>query len=142
MCSARTQSFTSGWRSRFLTLDEVLEVHARLLQQSGGAEGVRDRAALESSLAQPNQSLDDRELYPSVPAKAAALGFFLARNHPFVDGNKRVAPAALEITLVMNGFEIAASVDEQEQVMLALAAGTLGREEFTTWVEQHLRRFA
>jgi len=81
-------------------------------------------------------------LYATIPTKAAALGFFLARNHAFVDGNKRVAHAALEITLVMNGFELAADVDEQEQVMLALAAGRLSREELTTWVEQHLKRVA
>jgi len=124
----------------FLTLDEVLELHARVLKQSGGAEGLRDLAALESSLAQPFQTFDGVELYPSIPAKAAALGFFLVRNHPFVDGNKRVAHAALEVTLVLNGFELAATVDEQEQIMLALAAGTLSREEFTIWVEQHLQR--
>ena len=125
---------------QFLSLEQVVELHARILEQSGGAEGVRDLAALESSIAQPHQTFDGRELYPSIPAKAAALGFFLVRNHPFVDGNKRVAHAALEVTLVMNGFELAAAVDEQEQVIVGLAAGTLSREELTTWVEQHLQR--
>jgi len=123
-----------------LTLEQVLELHARVLDQSGGAEGVRDRSALESSLAQPLQTFGGEDLYPSIPAKAAALCFFFVRNHPFVDGNKRTAHAAMEVVLVLNGFEIAASIDDQEQIMLALAASTLSREEFTLWVEQHLRR--
>jgi len=125
-----------------LTIDEVLEIHSRILEQSGGAQGVRDLGALESAVAQPHQTFEGRELYATLPAKAAALGFFLARNHAFIDGNKRVAHAALEVTLIMNGFELAANVDEQEQVMLALAAGQLSREEFTTWVNQHLKRVA
>ena len=125
-----------------LTIEQVLELHARLLEQSGGAEGVRDPGALASSVAQPFQSFGGQDLYPSMAGKAAALAFFLVRNHPFVDGNKRVAHAALEMTLVLNGFEISATVDEQEQVMLALAAGTLTREDFTTWVQKHLRHLA
>ena len=123
-----------------LALEQVLELHARLLEQSGGAEGVRDTSALESSLAQPLQTFGGEDLYASIPEKAAALCFFLVRNHPFVDGNKRTAHAAMEVMLVLNGFEIAVSVDEQEQIMLALAAGTLSREEFSLWLEQHLRR--
>ena len=122
-----------------LALEQVLELHARLLEQSGGAEGIRDTSALESSLAQPLQTFGGEDLYPSIPVKAAALCFFLVRNHPFVDGNKRTAHAAMEVMLVLNGFEVAAFVDEQEQTMLALAAGTLSREEFTLWLEQHLR---
>jgi death-on-curing protein len=123
-----------------LTIEQVLELHSRVLEQSGGAEGVRDHAALESSVAQLRQSFDGRDLYPSLIAKAAALAFFLVRNHPFVDGNKRVAHAALEVTLVLNGFEIQAAIEEQEQIMLSLAAGNLSREELAKWVEQHLRR--
>jgi death-on-curing protein len=123
-----------------LALEQVLELHARILEQSGGAEGIRDTSALESSLDQPLQMFGGEDLYPSIPAKAAALCFFLVRNHPFVDGNKRIAHAAMEVVLVLNGFEVTASVDEQEQIMLTLAAGTLPREEFTLWLEQHLRR--
>lgn len=121
---------------------EVLELHARIAEQSGGATGVRDQNALESSLAQPHQTFDGEELYPSVPEKAAALGFFLVRNHPFVDGNKRIGHAVLEVTLVLNGFELAAAVDEQEQIMLSLAAGAMSREDFTAWVTRHLIRTA
>lgn len=123
-----------------LLFEQVVELHSRILEQSGGAEGVRDPSALESSIAQPAQTFGGDDLYTSIAAKAAALCFFLVRNHPFVDGNKRTAHAAMEVTLVLNGLEIAASTDEQEQIMLALATGALSREEFTTWLEQHLRR--
>jgi death on curing protein len=127
---------------RYLSTEEVLALHARVVEQSGGAAGLRDQQALESSLAQPHQTFDGKELYASVVEKAAALGFFLVSNHPFVDGNKRIGHAALEVTLVLNGLELVAPVGEQEQVMLALASGSVSREEFATWVSQHVRRRA
>jgi len=71
--------------------------------------------------------------------KAAALGFSLAMNHPFVDGNKRVAHAAMEVFLLLNGFEINAAVDEQERLMLDLAAGKVTREQLTVWLENHVK---
>src|SRR5690242_19069572 len=101
---------------RYLTLSEVLEMHRLVLEQSGGAGGVRDQNALESALAQPQMSFGGEELYPTLVEKASALAFSLVMNHPFVDGNKRVGHAAMETFLVLNGYEIHASVDEQEQV--------------------------
>jgi len=83
-------------------------------------------------------TFDGQELYPTVADKAAALGYSLVMNHPFVDGNKRVGHAAMETFLVLNGHEIAASVDEQERVMLGVAAGTISREDFTVWVRSQL----
>ena len=74
------------------------------------------------------------ELYPQILDKVAALGFSLIGNHPFVDGNKRIGHAAMEVTLVLNGLEIQASVSEQEQTILALTASTLTREELLAWL--------
>src|SRR5579864_2609956 len=128
--------------TRYLTLEEILELHRLVLEQSGGLGGVRDLGGLESALAQPQMTFARQELYPSLAAKAAALGFSLVCNHPFVDGNKRVGHAAMETFLVLNGWELAAEVDEQEQVILQLAAGALQRDEFTTWVQSHLRQRA
>lgn len=121
----------------YLTLEQVLELHRRLIEQSGGSMGVRDFGALESAVAQPQMTFGGEELYSTVIEKAAALGFSLVMNHPFVDGNKRVGHAALEIFLVVNGFEINASVDEQERTVLRLAAGEMGREESTNWIATH-----
>jgi death on curing protein len=125
---------------RYLTLEEVLELHRLLLEQTGGLGGVRDLGGLDSALAQPQMTFDGQDLYPGLAEKAAALGFSLVCNHPFVDGNKRVGHAATETFLVLNGWELVAVVDEQEQVMLRLAAGTLSREEFTAWVRSRLRQ--
>ena len=125
---------------RYLTLEEVLELHRLILQQSGGLGGVRDLGGLESALAQPRMTFDDQELYPTLAEKAAALGFSMVCNHPFMDGNKRVGHAAMETFLVLNGWELAATVDEQEQEILQLAAGRLRREEFTAWVQSHLQQ--
>ena len=79
-----------------------------------------------------------QELYPTIVEKASALGFSLVMNHPFVDGNKRTGHAALETFLILNGFEIRASVDEQEKIILRLATGELRRDEFTEWIAAHV----
>jgi death-on-curing protein len=80
-----------------------------------------------------------QDLYPSLPEKAATMGFSLVCNHPFVDGNKRLGHAAMETILVLNGLELAASADDQEHIIMRLAAGSLRREDFTAWVELHLQ---
>ena len=109
-----------------------------MVEQAGGSSGLRDRGALESAVRQPLQSFGGQELYPTLIEKAAALGFFLVANHPFIDGNKRVGHAALEVTLILNGFEIDAAVEEQERVIIAVASGESSREELTAWLESHV----
>jgi len=85
-------------------------------------------------------TFDGRDLYPTLVEKAAAIGFSLVRNHPFVDGNKRIGHAAMETFLLLNGLELVATVDEQEKVVLGLAEGSLKRDAFTEWVRSHIRR--
>jgi death on curing protein len=89
-------------------------------------------------VAQPRATFGGADLYATLAEKAAALGFSLALNHPFVDGNKRVAHAAVETFLVLNGYELAADVDDAERTMFALAAGMLPRERLLAWIEAHL----
>jgi death-on-curing protein len=122
----------------YLTLAEVLELHRQVIEHSGGAQGIFDLRALESALAQPHMTFDGEELYPSLVEKASALGFSVIKNHPFVDGNKRTGHAAMETFLVLNGYEISASVDEQEQVILRVATGETARQEFTAWLRAHV----
>jgi death-on-curing protein len=110
-----------------------------VLRQTGGLEGVRDLGGLESAVAQPQMTFDGQDLYPCLPTKAAALGFSLIRNHPFVDGNKRIGHLAMEMFLVLNGHELDAGVDEQERIILGLAAGEVSREEFAGWVRSSMR---
>jgi death on curing protein len=123
---------------RYLTLGEVVTLHRAVVAATGGANGIRDLGGLESALAQPKATFDGVDLYPKVVDKAAALGFSLALNHPFVDGNKRIAHAAMSLFLDLNSLAIEASTDDQEQVMLDLAAGNLSREAFTVWLAKHV----
>lgn len=125
--------------TRYLTLAEVLDLHRRVLETSGGGAGLRDQGGLASAIAQPRMTFGGEELYPTLADKAAALGFSLILNHPFVDGNKRVGHAALETFLVLNGYELRAEVEEQERVFLAVAAGAFDRLTFTAWIQEHVR---
>src|SRR5262245_61394807 len=101
---------------RYLTLEEVLALHSRIIASSGGGPGLRDRGALESAVAQPQMTFGGADLYVTTARKAAALGHSLISNHPFIDGNKRIGHAAMEVMLLLNGHEIVGSVDEQEAV--------------------------
>jgi death on curing protein len=108
------------------------------MAQSGGAEGLMHLPALESALAQPQMTFGSEELYPTLVDKAAVLGYALIKNHPFLDGNKRTGHAAMEVFLILNGYEIRATVDEQEHGILQVAAGKIDREEFTAWLRTHV----
>ena len=123
---------------RYFTLHEVLRLYRRIIKESGGTERIANLHGLESALAQPYMTFGGEDLYPTIPEKAAALGFSLIKNHPFVDGNKRLGHAAMEVFLVLNGFEIEASVDEQEDIILQVASGKLGRDGFTDWLRDHI----
>jgi death-on-curing protein len=122
---------------RYLTLIEILELHHRIIEQSGGTLGIHNLGLLESAIAQPYMTFGGEDLYPSLIEKAGALGFSVIMNHPFADGNKRTGHAAMEVFLILNGMEIIASVDEQEQIILAVASGQAGREVFVNWLIGH-----
>lgn len=119
----------------YLELNEVLRLHELIIEASGGPKGIRDFGALESSLAQPMLEVFETELYPTLIDKAAMLGFSIITNHPFLDGNKRIGHAAMETFLLFNGYEIDAPVTEQEEIILAVASGSLDKEAFTNWVK-------
>lgn len=100
--------------------------------------GFETLGLLESAVAQPQQSFGGEDLHPTLAGKAAALGFSLIKNHPFVDGNKRIGHAAMEAMLMLNGSELDAGVDEAEAEILAVAAGKRTRQQFEEWVVAHL----
>src|SRR5882672_11914539 len=124
---------------RYLGLGEVVDLHRRILQVTGGAMGLRDLGALESAIAQPQATFGGVDLYPTLAEKAAALCFALVQGHPFVDGNKRVGHAAMETFLVLNGSEVEATIDAQERLILDLAGSRLDRSELTDWLRRHLK---
>jgi death-on-curing protein len=123
---------------RYLTLNEVLELHGQIISQSGSTPGILNLNALESALAQPRMTFGGTDLYSTLAEKASALGFSLIKNHPFVDGNKRTGHAAIEVFLVLNGFEVRAPVDEQEQIILQVASGELEHDKFAAWLKAHI----
>jgi death-on-curing protein len=121
----------------YLGLAEVIWLHDRLIATSGGTQGLRDLGQLEAALAQPNSTFDGADLYPDLVAKAAALCFGLVRGHAFVDGNKRIGHAAMEMFLLINGMRLVAEVGDQERLILDLAAGSLPRETLEAWIRAH-----
>lgn len=123
---------------RYLTVDELLALHERIIETSGGSLGLRYSDGLESAIAQPQMTFEGVDLYPALVSKAAALGYSLIMNHPFVDGNKRVGHAAMEVMLVLNGWRLSAGVDDQERVVLAVASGAMSRDEFARWLDAHV----
>ena len=117
----------------------ALAIHERQLAEHGGGTGVRDEALLESALAKPQQLFAYGDPPPDLAALAASLAFGLARNHPFVDGNKRTAAVACELFLVLNQAALQASNIELYPVYLSLAEGSLSEAEFADWLRPRLR---
>ena len=124
---------------QYLTVSEVIELYRQVMETSGGTVGILSIEALESAVAQPLATFDGKELYPTIIEKAAALGFSLVMNHAFVDGNKRIGHYAMETFLVINGYELNSSVDEQESIILQLASGKLSRATFIAWIRKNTR---
>lgn len=124
---------------RHLTLGEVVELHFRIIRLTGCAQGLHDLSGLESALAQAKATFEERDLYVTLHEKVAALGFPLVRDHPLLDGNKRVAHAAKETLLLLDGRELEAPVEEQERFMTELAAGPIEREQLVAWLDAHTR---
>lgn len=121
----------------FLSRDDVLRLHRIAIEDQGGDPSIRDGGLLDSALAQPEAQVGGDFLHPSVPSMAAAYAFHICKNHPFVDGNKRAAFAAMVVFLIDNGWTLAVEPDEATRTILALAAGTLTKAQFTEWVGKH-----
>lgn len=117
----------------------VLAVHDRQVAEHGGSAGIRDEGLLESALARPQQLHACGDPAPDLADLAAALAHGLARNHPFVDGNKRTAHVAYRTFLELNGAELAATDEEKYVAMLALAEGKLAERDFAAWLRERLR---
>jgi death-on-curing protein len=120
----------------WLTVAEANAIHARQLAEHGGGSGVRDAGLLESALARPINRWTYGDDDPATLAAAYAYG--VARNHPFVDGNKRTAWVLARLFLVLNGYRLVFAADDAIRTMLALAAGDLAEEELADWFREHL----
>ncbi|MGN6505875.1 MAG: type II toxin-antitoxin system death-on-curing family toxin [Tepidisphaeraceae bacterium] len=118
----------------------ALTIHARQLSEHGGQEGVRDQGLLQSALGKPRNLFGYTEPTPTIPALAAAYAFGIARNHPFLDGNKRTAAVVCELFIELNGWQLTANDADWTIVMLQLAAGELSEQAFTDWLSAHTKR--
>ena len=116
----------------------VLQIHSAAIARFGGLDGVRDEGLLESALAQPFQTFDGEELYPSIAQKAARYAYGIASNHPFADGNKRTATAVMGTFLRMNGYKFKPRHDELLATMVGVADGSISYEQLANWVERLL----
>lgn len=119
-------------------LDEVaLAIHKQQLTEHGGSSGVRDDGLLTSALARPKNLYNYEPGNASIPRLAACYAYGLARNHPFVDGNKRVALVVSLLFLKLNGMDISAPIEERYQVFMALADGSMSEDELSLWFERY-----
>ena len=124
---------------RFLALEEVLALHAEQIRRFGGAPGLRDPALLASALAMPRATFGGEPLHATPWEAAAAYLFHLARNHPFVDGNKRTALAAALVFLGLNGFTVEADDDAVTGLVVGVASGAVSKSEVAVFLQRHGR---
>ena len=120
-----------------LSKEQVLLLHKHLIESTGGSEGIRDERLLDSALSNPFQSFGGEELYPSIQAKAAQLCFGLVRNHPMIDGNKRLGAHVMLVFLALNGCELSYTQQELSDAIVALASGELDIKAIMQWIIEH-----
>lgn len=126
----------------FLTLEDALAIHRRGLEDFGGADGIRDLAALESALGMPQAGFGEDYFHKTLPEMAAAYLFHLAQNHGFVDGNKRVALGAAHVFLGLNGLELTATEAELKDIVMKTAAGKAGKKKLATFFSKKTRKIS
>jgi len=118
---------------KYLTTEQVLFIHSRLIDKTGGSHGIRDLGLLQSAVSRPRATFGGRELYPDIFQKVAALIESLTKNHPFIDGNKRTAIASAGIFLEKNGYLLETTQEELERFARRLAAGKVSFEDAVKW---------
>ncbi len=122
---------------RRLSKEQILLLHTQLIEEFGGTDGVRDYNLLDSALEAPFQSFAGEELYPTIQAKAARLGYGLIKNHTMLDGNKRIGAHAMLVFLALNGIEMKYTQKELYETVLSVAAGSMEYEDLLQWVLDH-----
>ena len=127
---------------QYIPEELVLTIHADLLQRYGGQPGPRDRGLLESALAQPRMTFGGKEVHKTLFEKAAAYGYHVCNNHPFIDGNKRVAFVLMDVFLQKNSWEITAAEEETYSMMISFASGKLSKRQLASWLKEHSARLA
>ena len=120
-----------------LSKTQILMLHEQLIAETGGSSGLRDEGMLDSALNAPFQTFGGEDAYPSLQQKATRLCFGLVKNHPFVDGNKRVGAHVMLVFLVLNGIELQYTQTELSDIILQLAANTIQFSDLLDWILMH-----
>ena len=120
-----------------LTVDEIISIHEKLVEATGGSKGLRDKGLLESAVYSADASFGDVEMYPTVMEKAARLAYSLISNHAFVDGNKRIGVFVMLMTLKLNHIKITYTQAELSDLGLDAASGKAEYEDILAWVREH-----
>ena len=122
---------------RILTKKQIITLHAQLIKETGGMDGIRDEGLFDSAILCPFQSFDGKELYPTVLEKGARLGFELIHNHAFIDGNKRIGTHAMLVFLALNGFSFSYTQKELTEIILSVASGKKNYKDLLLWLQSH-----
>lgn len=122
---------------KYLTAEQVLFIHARLITETGGRHGVRDLNMLLSALGRARASFNGQDLYPGLFSKAAALMDSLIRNHPFLDGNKRTGVTAAGLMLLRNGYRLTADSENLVEMTIRVASSQCQVDELTAWLKRN-----
>lgn len=118
------------------TVEQVIRIHSKVIARTGGLDGIRDRNGLESAIAVPLQTFDGEELYPTDLEKIARLGYGLAANHAFIDGNKRIGAMMTQTLLAWNGYSLNLKQGELADMFISIADGTTSAQELYEWIKQ------
>lgn len=122
---------------KYLTQDQVVRLHQALIETSGGSLGIRDERMLDSVLKTPLQTFDKSELFPSLLDKATRLAFGLIKNHPFIDGNKRIGTHVMLIFLALNGITLSYNDEDLIDIILKVASNQANESDLYQWIENH-----
>ena len=123
---------------KILKKRQILLLHSALIAESGGSDGIRNEGLLDSAVNTPFQTFSGQDLYPTVLEKAVRLGFGLIRNHPFIDGNKRIGTHAMLVFLNLNNITLSYEDDELISTILSVASCEMDADGLLKWIQQHI----
>lgn len=123
----------------WITVEDAIMIHNRIIEATGGVDGLRDRAGLEAAVSAPLQSFGGVDLFPSKIEKIARVGFGLASNHAFLDGNKRIGAMLTQLMLKWNGYKLDLKQGELADMFIAIADGKKNDQDLLLWIQNHIR---
>jgi len=127
--------------TKYLTLEQVLIIHKQMVNKYGGTHGIRNKNLLESAVIRPQMSVFGEDAYRDLYFKSAALFHSLIKNHPFLDGNKRTAFASMHMMLLVNGYDLTSTFEEEVTMALDVSVDKMSLEKIASWLKKHTKEF-